>query len=248
MKMKHFPLKHVGIRATDQETSRVVAVINRNGAVVGAGCLLDGSRVLTCRHVAEAAQKGRRKRRMAVRLIGVEGQPKFACSVAAATGIGKLGQPANDIALLRLKRRLNIPAAEFAAPLKHNGKRFSVLGFPEGDSQGRNAGGRLHGADAAGLVQMDGDTHLLVEGGFSGAPVWSPDLGAFVGMVVTELSEREVAWCIPSRLLSAFHAKLTVRFRIPREDRPVIHDYWRDDPNTHLFGTVSKTGSRSLKA
>ena len=132
--------------------------------------------------------------------------------------------------------------------MRHSRESFSVLGFPEGDPQGRNAVGVLLAADAKGLVQMDSEGALLVEGGFSGAPVWSAELGAFVGIVVTELEEKRVAWCIPSRLICKFFTNLPVRFRIPVSDRPEIHDYKNDDPNLQLFGAVSNNGIRRLSA
>jgi len=67
-------------------------------------------------------------------------------------------------------------------------------------------------------------------------------------LVVTELSEQELAWCIPSRTLSRFCRHLLVRFRIAESDRPRIHDYREDDPNLLLFGPVSETPTRRLTA
>src|SRR5439155_12186322 len=104
----------------------------------------------------------------------------------------------------------------------------------------------LHAADAKGLVQMDRGGALSVLGGFSGAPVWSPDLNAFVGLVVTELAGDNVSWCIPSRRLCEFLPELRVRFRIPQIDRPAIHDYLTDDPNKQLFGEMDDNGDRRL--
>src|SRR4051794_40313084 len=87
-----------------------------------------------------------------------------------------------------------------------------VLGFPDGLPQGRNASGILNATDALGLVQMNkGSEALQVEQGFSGAPVWSPDIRAFVGMVVTEQKRNGISWCIPSRLLCDFYNELRVR-------------------------------------
>ncbi|HEU5153660.1 MAG TPA: hypothetical protein VFU03_02900, partial [Gemmatimonadales bacterium] len=141
-----------------------------------------------------------------------------------------------------------IPPVEFASPLRHGGKSYSVMGFPGGDRQGRNATGKLHAADAKGLVQMDRGGALSILGGFSGAPVWSPEVSAFVGIVVTEQARSDVSWCIPSRRLCEFHPELRVRFRIPPMDRPVIHDYEVDDPNLDLFGKISDNGTSRLRA
>ncbi len=89
---------------------------------------------------------------------------------------------------------------------------------------------------------------MQVEPGFSGAPVWSPDLGAFVGLVVTEQKAKGLSWCIPSRSLCDFYNDLKVKFRIHRNDRPEVHDYEEDDPNSWIFGGLSDDGFRRLTA
>jgi hypothetical protein len=252
---KHRPAERrsLRLRLTDQETARDVAVENRKtGEVVGAGCLLSNAAVLTCRHVVEyALEKKRVKKKtlVQVNLLGLtEPLVTFARVVKTINHPGH----ANDLALLRLprkvERRLDIPSVEFATPLRHGGKTFSAFGFPDSDKQGRNTTGRLHAADAAGLVQMDSEGALLVQQGFSGAPVWSSDVNGFVGLIVTELQDRKVAWCIPSRVLAKFVPSLTVRFRMPTADRPQVNDYGEDDPNVQLFGTVSNDGWRKLSA
>lgn len=249
--------KPLTLRITDQETARIVAVHSQGGRIVGAGCLVSSDTVITCRHVVRRAL-GRKTFKIGanvpITLIGVVGSPKCTGEVVPPRkgrdpGEGK--GPENDLCLLRIKDLagvLKITPVEFIAPLRHGRKSFSVLGFPDSDKQGRNSVGILQAADAKGLVQMDSEGNLLVEGGFSGAPVWSSELGGFVGLVVTELKEEEVAWCIPSRVIAAFYRDLLVRFRIPKVDRPRIHDYEEDDPNLHLFGTVSKNDRRRLSA
>lgn len=244
------------LRATDQETARVVAVHRRDGEIVGAGCLLDHQYILTCLHVVEAAldfadtHMGNHMiqgKQILVSLPGVNNQPTVVAGVERVGGEGAQ----NDLALLKIldaHRFQKIQAVEFASPLRHGGKSYSVLGFPGGDQQGRNAVGRLHAADAKGLVQMDRGGALSVLGGFSGAPVWSSDMNAFVGLVVTELADDNVSWCIPSRRLCEFYPELRVRFRVPPMDRPVIHDRIMDDPNKRLFGQVDDNGQRRLTA
>ncbi len=238
------------LRATDQESARVVAVHRADGVIVGAGCLVDGKKILTCRHVVAAALAAppadMRGQRIPVTLAGVSEQPTSWTTVVDHDHDG----PENDLALLEIEDepRLKVSPVEFASPLRHGGKTYSVLGFPGGDQQGRNATGSLHAADAKGLVQMDRGGSLSVLGGFSGAPVWSPEVNAFVGLVVTELAKHDVSWCIPSRRICEFFPDLRVRFRIPQKDRPVIHDYEADDPNVDLFGSQSSVNARSLKA
>lgn len=243
-------IEKVNLRATDQETARVVAVLDDNGMIVGAGCLVDGLHILTCYHVVEAAL-GRRPKLNAVlqvKLIGVGSQKVVRTRVRKLGDYARDARAVNDLALLRLPSSCGVPVAEFATPLRHGGKDYSALGFPDADPQGRNASGLLHAANADGLVQMDGNSALFVKGGFSGAPVWSPSLAAFVGIVVSELSDVGVAWCVPSRILCRFFPELPVRFRIPPVDRPQIHDYRQDDPNIKIFGTISESNGRRLTA
>ncbi len=237
------------LRVTDQETARVVAVHRPDGEIVGSGCLVNDKHVLTCRHVAAAAlapDTRLKNNEVLVTLAGVASQP----TVRTKVKLVEAGHESEDLALLEITDgpQLAVLPVEFASPLRHGGKRFSVLGFPHNDQQGRNVNGTLHAVDNRGLVQMDCGSPLLVEGGFSRPPVWSPDLGAFVGIVVTALYPSGVAWCIPSRVLCRFYNDLLVRFRIPPGDRPIINDFDSDDPNAQLFGAISDDGERRLTA
>jgi hypothetical protein len=244
------PTQGLALRVTDQETARVVAIHRRDGQIVGSGCLLDAKHILTCRHVVQAAlpnvQNPTRERVYAT-LVGFHPARTFDTRVVK---VEPLPGPQNDLALLRIvdAGNLDIQMVEFASPLRHSGKSYSVLGFPAGERQGRNVSGKLHAADANGLLQMDRGGALSVLGGFSGAPVWSPDLKAFIGLVVTELASSNVSWCIPSRRICEFYPRMRVRFRIPPDDRPVINDWDVDDPNIELFGTRSNANGRSLSA
>jgi Trypsin-like peptidase domain len=238
-----------GLRVTDPETARVVAIHAPDERIVGAGCIVTRDEILTCRHVVEEALNPDpivQDKLILVSLVGVDGQP----AVRARVENFWVGPPSRDLALLRIVQgpEISIEPVEFASALRHGGKSYSVLGFPGGDLQGRNASGRLQGADAMGLLQMDRGGALSILGGFSGAPVWSTDLSAFIGLVVREQSGSNVSWCIPSRILCAFHPTLRVRFRIPPADRPRIHDRSEDDPNKYLFGEIAAKGNRRLTA
>jgi hypothetical protein len=104
----------------------------------------------------------------------------------------------------------------------------------------------LRGTNVAGVCQLDSDSDIPIGHGFSGSPVWSTELNAFVGLVVGGLEGSAVAHCIPSRMLARFSPDLSVKFRVTAADRPDVHDYDDDDPNCQLFGSVSQTDSRRL--
>jgi hypothetical protein len=238
------------LRVGDPESARVVAFLNRKGKVIGAGCLISADKVLTCWHVVKVAAKPAavtERLPIRMRLCGIDKAPEVEGRLEEKSDAQGL---AGDLAIVRIVlprgQKLRVPETEFAAPFRHGGKAFSVVGFPAGDSDGYYASGVMRGANIAGLVQLDGEGKILVQGGFSGAPVWSADLSAYVGIVVSEYHEYDVAWCIPAGVLCQFHPHLPVRFRIPRSDRPEIHDFGEDDPNVPLFGNVSDNGKRRL--
>jgi hypothetical protein len=234
------------LRVGDPESSRLVAVLNPKGDVVGAGCLISGDLVLTCLHVVEAAcdpKKVKSGCQLRLRLCGIEPQQIVKGRFEEkARGHGV----ASDLAKIRLElpRALQISETEFAAPFRHGGKTFSVVGFPKGAPDGYYASGVMRGANIAGLVQLDSESEIVVQPGFSGAPVWSSNLAAYVGLIVSGLPDSTVAWCIPARVLCKFVTDLPVRFRIPPSDRPDVHDFGNDDPNIPLFGAVSEINGR----
>ena len=238
------------LRVGDPESARVVALLDPKNEVVGAGCLVSSDTVLTCLHVVKAAtgraevSKGSSLR---MRICGLERPIEVEGYVEKKSETKGL---AGDLAMIRMAlprgQKLRVSETEFAAPFRHGGKTFSVVGFPEGNADGYYASGMMRGANVAGVVQLDGTGEILVQGGFSGAPVWSSDLNAYVGLVVAELHPYRVAWCIPARVLCRFHPDLPVRFRIPYSDRPDVHDFGEDDPNVPLFGNVSDNGKRRL--
>lgn len=235
------------LRVGNPECSRLVAFLGQKGKVVGAGCLISADTVLTCSHVVQAALGSRplvEGSRIHMILCGLDKPLKvegfFECR---STICG----PAGDVAKVRIdlpSNTLAVANVEFAEPFRHGGKVYSVIGFPEGNPDGYYASGIMRGANVAGLVQLDGESKILVQPGFSGAPVWSSELNAYVGIVVSVLEDNRVAWCIPSRILCQFYHDLPVRYRVSRPDRPDVHDFGEDDPNIPLFGNVSDNGKR----
>jgi hypothetical protein len=224
--------------------------MDRTGTVVGAGCLIEEDRVLTCHHVVQAATGQKHVKsgaRMRVRLCGaaepVDVNGQFECHSSVP---GFPGDMATVKITLPRGYRLTMSDTEFATPYRHGGKNYSVVGFTAASPDGYYASGVMRGPDVKGLVQLDGESPILVQPGFSGAPVWSSDVGAYVGIVVGGIEDHKVAWCIPSRLLCRFYERLPVRFRVPRIDRPDVHDFGEDDPNVPLFGSVSDNGKRRL--
>src|SRR5262249_43681747 len=121
------------LRVGDPESARVVAFLNRKNKVIGAGCLISADRVLTCWHVVKAAGSAAAAEHSPVRmrLCGlvepreVEGRVEEKSKAPGLVG---------DLAIVRIVlprgHKLRVTETEFAAPFRHGGKAFSVVGFP----------------------------------------------------------------------------------------------------------------------
>lgn len=136
-------------------------------------------------------------------------------------------------------------AAKFATPLIWQNKTFVVETFSPDQSADK-----LEGVRATCEVQsvLPGGrwrlTGYFSDRGFMCAPVWSPDLEAFVGLV----DERDPTLCITSARICEVFPDIGVISRIPDADRPKITNYSVDDPNAEMFGNVSDNGKRRLTA
>jgi hypothetical protein len=100
-----------------------------------------------------------------------------------------LGEPADviDVAVLELAEP--VPAAVVPARIRCvaaeelRGLRWWAFGFPRSEMQGNAADGEAGAALGYGWVRLDTASRYVVEKGFSGAGLWSPDYDAVVGVV-----------------------------------------------------------------
>lgn len=117
-----------GLRPTDQETARVVAIFEGR-QILGAGCLISRTHVLTCAHVVSRLAD---QPHIDVELCGVRQRPRVRTVIERPANLKD--NKSFDLALLRIvpgdAATLNVNDIEFATPLRHAGKRYSVLGFP----------------------------------------------------------------------------------------------------------------------
>jgi len=192
-------------RATDRTSDhgplgRSVARIHApSGRVVGAGFLVAPGLVATCAHVVTAALGGdpESDRRppgeplVAFPLADAAPQPARVDSWAPIRADGS-----GDVALLRLTGA--VPRGVTVPPLRRVdqpwGHEFRVLGFPPRMTDGVWASGELRDRQGTGWVQLTGTPGgQLVEGGFSGAPVWDAQARAVIGMTVAADADRSVA-------------------------------------------------------
>ncbi|MEJ3657644.1 trypsin-like peptidase domain-containing protein [Actinomycetes bacterium KLBMP 9759] len=177
---------------THQQARSVVRIHDAAGEVVGGGFLIGPDLVATCAHVVAeavgcdpyAAAPPSGQVRVDVPMAPDPAGPLAATvhrwSPIASDGTG-------DVAVLRLDRPA--PAGARMPPLRRIDELwdhpYRVLGFPDGQSDGVWATGRIRGEQGTRWFQLQGAAgDQPIEAGFSGSPVWDESSGAVVGMTV----------------------------------------------------------------
>ena len=164
---------------------------------LGTAVVVDRRRVLTCAHVVRTGDPQLPADDRGVR-AGVwvafpkaetaadERRPVVAVGVGYAHPVTDPGEPlVRDLAVLHLGE--DVPSYVEAAPLRCPrpaevvGKRWSAFGFP--DPYGSPAQGTVLAALARGWLLLDVDAGYVVETGFSGGGLWSPEYEAVVAIV-----------------------------------------------------------------
>jgi WD40 repeat protein len=152
-------------------------------APLGAGVLVDERRVLTCAHVV--------KGRSAADGVWVAFAKAEAgvgrCRVAEIVGVEGVPVQVADVVLLVLAQAA--PEKATPAPLRNPaavdlvGREWWAFGFPGGEPFGSVAHGQVGAALAYGWMRLDTASRYLVEQGYSGGGLWSPEYEAVVGLV-----------------------------------------------------------------
>ena len=241
---------------------RFYSLKNKN-MVVGTGFLATKKHVVTCAHVLNEA-------------LGVnhlsETKPDSSFILDIPYSKGKQAVTANvvqwlpvqteesrnsgDIAILAL--RDEIPADIHPVSLLNEkmleNQSYRTFGFPAGKgyTNGTWVKGEILGQNVSGWIQMESKSKILVQGGFSGAPVWKENGRGVIGMVASADVKQGIAFAIPvSKLLDAFPPlKKTVRTRprgggkvfipYPRNELFVGRDGFLEYVHDELAGTLSK--------
>ena len=156
----------------------IVGIVAKSSAAhrfAGTGFFVEGGYLLTCAHVADAAQitDGRLQFR-------IEGGGKYYEAEVAAR------DAAQDLCVLRpIHLDRDIPALRLAASRQSDGHPFKAFGYPQqGNFDGLHADGRIMGwvQDHSHRDALQLSSNKLTHG-FSGCPVWDVTLGGVVGMV-----------------------------------------------------------------
>ncbi|MER5262089.1 serine protease [Actinosynnema sp. NPDC002837] len=173
--------------------------------VVGAGVLLDSEHVLTCAHVALAAED------LTVELVGL---PEMPVSAAHIVEHVEPQHERGDVALLRLATPQPgvRPATLHKVAMTWN-RSVHAQGYPGGlEEVGAWATMTLSGMAGAEWQQMNSNGGHRVQRGFSGAGVADDASGHVLGIVVSEYNAEGagLSWMIP---VAAVEAHLPVLSR-----------------------------------
>jgi Trypsin-like peptidase domain len=176
----------------------------------GAGVLIDGDRVLTLAHVVNKAGNRKADERVPpdypviVDFAFCHEHPRFTnASVAIDGWLPIADDQTGDVAVLSLSESppLDARPARWSREWRREDAVF-VKGFSEANPDGVDAEAVLSTSDAKQWVQLNDRTPgQLIEGGFSGAPVYSLRLHRVVGLVVAHTAKRSVAFMLPADVL-----------------------------------------------
>ncbi|MFI7037277.1 P-loop NTPase fold protein [Microbispora rosea] len=161
----------------------VARIADETGEVAGAGVLVAADLVLTCAHVISRGREEPPKTVLVDFPFLRTGPSRAGVHFLASAAPGS-EPPTVDLAVLRLETALppDVRPVEFAASAPP-GLQVSVYGFPNGYPDGRWVSGRTVGSLPSGAVQLEVTDSAGFTGGYSGAPVWSPELGAVLGII-----------------------------------------------------------------
>jgi WD40 repeat protein/V8-like Glu-specific endopeptidase/energy-coupling factor transporter ATP-binding protein EcfA2 len=204
-------------------TRPVAAILDREGQVVGTGCLVFRRSILTCAHVVNAAlgeepdAAARPDGPVTVNLpflnkTGLKARVVVWYPMRPMADLVR--DPVADIAVLELEEEVGFDGGLQREAIDRRpqvkGQPIVTYGFPDGFDNGVEASGEVLVEDPGGWLHVR-DTQgfgYFIEPGFSGAPVFSPANGPsrpprLIGMasMADRETETRLAFILPSKLL-----------------------------------------------
>ncbi|PRY44861.1 S1 family peptidase [Umezawaea tangerina] len=175
-----------------------------HGPVLGAGVLLDRLHVLTCAHVALAAEE------LAVDLVGLDGVPSSDAAVVDGMCVPPGEDERGDVAVLRLAtpQRAGL-GATLRRAMPTWDRPVHALGYPQGRGLEIGVWARMTLAGRAGVEwwQMNrrSEGEQRVRAGFSGSGVADDATGEVLGIVVSEYTDDTagLSWMLPVDAITA---------------------------------------------
>ncbi|MEV4617419.1 effector-associated domain EAD1-containing protein [Asanoa sp. NPDC049573] len=162
-----------------------IAAVHLDEMLLGTAVLIDRRLLLTAAHLVAAHNAND----LSVSFPKADDERRYAVAdVALPDDI-----ESHDFVLITLAEPAPPSASparlDFSAPNDLVGQRWWAFGFPRDNKFGRAVHGTVAASLTYGLLQLESQSRPGLEGGFSGAAVWSPDQQAVVGLVVGKTGE-----------------------------------------------------------
>ncbi|MEU6408884.1 P-loop NTPase fold protein [Microbispora sp. NPDC046933] len=220
----------------------VAGISDETGAVRGAGVLVAADLVLTCAHVI-ARGSNEQPGTVLVDFPFLRTGPLRASVHFWAPQVPGSEPGTGDLAVLRLERSLppDVRPVEFAAAAPP-GLQVSAYGFPRGYQDGRWASGRTVGSLPNGAVQLEATDSTGFTAGYSGAPVWSPELGAVLGILyAVDGPDDRAGYMSPAPALAEMWPEFGAVVRSARERAAEVPEARRRRPGEFAPGGRERT-------
>ena len=201
----------------------IVRINKADNSVAGSGFLISEKHIMTCTHVIAYALGFTPKDLSFLEdkdLLNKEVKLVFAIIDLKKSIRAKIvkwypvtsDQKIKDIAVLEIIDDIEqLPVKPCAVSVLSTKNRnlhqhkFDALGFPKGSSSGKWVEGKIMGAIANSLIQIQGENIVggRIEQGFSGTAIWDRELKAIVGMATKEAPEstEKIGFMKPTEIL-----------------------------------------------
>ncbi|PSL54585.1 WD40 repeat protein [Saccharothrix carnea] len=193
----------------------VVRFTDTAGRTVGAGVVV-GRHVVTCAHVVNLAlgldphSTDRPSKAVEVDFPATSHEPVPAHVRTWAPPPPREGSPGDDVATLELDLPAGVtPARLVDAPLPVDSP-VDVFGYPENRPDGSWARAVVRGRVGPQLLQLDSESALAVQRGYSGSPVWDRRTGRVAGIIATAHLISDIAYAYDGRRIATLEADGTV--------------------------------------
>ena len=177
----------------------IARILGPDRRPVGVGALVTERHILTCAHVVNAAlgldtrEQGQPTETVELDFPLV--RQAYPASPATARAVvecwlppprdGAAGDDIAGLALVDQHAPRGTSAARFAVEPPRPGRTVLVFGYPAGRPDGAWSKAAVRGPVGGGRLQLDSDSALRVQHGFSGAPVFDDGIGRVVGMIAS---------------------------------------------------------------
>jgi V8-like Glu-specific endopeptidase len=170
----------------------IVRILGPDGRPAGVGTLVTERRVVTCAHVVNAAlgldprQQKQPDAPVTLDFPLAGGALTLTATVERWLPPPREGAAGDDIAGLGLASEGTLEgtaAARLAVDTPRSGRAVRVFGYPAGRPDGGWVEAAVRGPVGGGRLQLDSDSALRVQQGFSGSPVFDEGIGRVVGII-----------------------------------------------------------------